>query len=90
MADERTKGVKPAKMMAEATKEKLELTRQHHEEMERAKMALNIVQTTYQTQLMQYQGQAETTAILIKQLKDEKQATKEKSKRDLTVFEILY
>ena len=83
LAEERTKGVEAAKMLAEAAKDRMELTRQHHEEMERAKMALNRVQTTYQTQLMQYQGQAEATTILIKQLKDEKQAAEDKSKMEL-------
>ena len=83
LAEERTKGVEAAKWLAEAAKEQMELTRQHHEEMERAKMALNKVQTTYQTQLMHYQGQAEATTCLIKQLKDEKQAAEDKSKMGL-------
>ena len=56
LAEERTKGVEATKMLAEAAKDRMELARQHNEEMEQAKMALNRVQTTYQTQLMQYQG----------------------------------
>ena len=83
LVDERTKGFEAAKMLAEAAKDKLELTWQHHEEMERAKMALNRVQTTYQKQLMQYQGQDEATAILLKQLKDGKWVVEEKSKMGL-------
>ena len=72
LAEERTKGVEAVKMLVEAAKDRMELTLQHHEETEHTKMALNKVQTTYQTQLMHYQGQAEATAHLIKQLKDEK------------------
>ena len=54
LAEERTKGVEAAKMLEEAAKDRMELTLQHHEETERAKMALNKVQTTYQMQLMHY------------------------------------
>ena len=79
LAEERTKGVEAAKMLAEAAKDRMELTLQHHEETERAKMALNKVQT----QLMHYQGQAEATTRLIKQLKDENQAAEDKSKMGL-------
>ena len=39
---------------------------QHHKEMERATMALNKVQTTYQAQLIHNQGQVEATTRLIK------------------------
>ena len=78
MEEERTKAVKAVKMLEEAAKDRMELTLQHHEEMECTNMALNKVQTTYQTQLMHYQGQAEATMRLIKQLKDEKQAAEDK------------
>ena len=78
MAEERTKGVEVAKMLAEATKERMELTLQHRQETECTTMALKKVQKTYQAQLILYQGQAEATARLIKQLKDEKQAAEDK------------
>ena len=64
-------------------KEWMELTRQHYEEKEHATMALNKVQTTYQTQFMHYKSQEAATASLIKQLKDEKQAAENKSKMGL-------
>ena len=83
LVEERTKGIEAAKMLAEVARVRMELTLQHHEEMECTNMALNKVQTTYQTQLMHYQGQAEATTCLIKQLKDEKQAAEDKSKMGL-------
>ena len=46
-------------------------------------MALNKVQTTYQTQLLQYQGEAQATTCLIKKLKEERQAAEDKSKMGL-------
>ena len=83
LAGERTKAVEAAKMLEEVARERMELTLQHHEETERATMALNKVQTTYQAQLIHYHGQAEVTARLIKQLKDERQAVEDKSKMGL-------
>ena len=65
------------KMLEEVAKDWMYLTIQHHEETERAKMALNKVHRTYQMQLLHYQGQAQATASLIKKL-DEKQATEDK------------
>ena len=47
MAEERTKAVESAKLLEEAAKDRMELTRQHYEEIEQAKMALDKVQTTY-------------------------------------------
>ena len=47
LAEERTKAVEAAKMLEEVAKERMELTLQHYEEMERPTMALNKVQTTY-------------------------------------------
>ena len=67
-------------MLVKVAKDQMELTLQYHEETEHAKMALNKVQTTYQTQLMHYPGQTEATTCLIKQLKDEKQVAEDKSK----------
>ena len=46
-------------------------------------MALNRVQTTYQTQLLEYEVQAQATAGLLKKLKEENQAPEDKSKMGL-------
>ena len=81
--EEQSKGAEVAKQLAAAAKERLDLQVQHHAETERATMALNRVQTTYQTQLMHYRSQEVATASLIKQLKDEKQAAENKSKMGL-------
>ena len=83
LAEEQSKGAEAAKRLAEAAKERMELTQQHYEQTERATMALNKVQTTYQTQFMHYKSQEAATACLIKQLKDEKQAAENKSKMGL-------
>ena len=58
MAEEKSKGVEVAKMLEEAARDQMEVTLQHHAEKGRAKIALNKVQTTYQTQLMHYKGHA--------------------------------
>ena len=58
----------------------MELNKKHYEEVEWAKMALDIVQTTYQTQLVSYEVQAQATATLIKKLKEDKQVAEDKTK----------
>ena len=80
LAEERTEAVESAKLLEEAALDRMELTRQHYEETERAKIALNNVLTTYQTQLLEYGVQAQATIALIKKLKEEKQAVEDKSK----------
>ena len=50
--------------------------------MERAKVVLDKVQTTYQNKLMEYEVQAIVVADLIKQLKNEKEAMKDKTELD--------
>ena len=70
--------------MEEAARDRMELNRQHYEETEWAKMVLNSVQTTYQTQFLEYEVQAQATAGLIKKLKEEKQATEDKCKMGLS------
>ena len=50
------KAVESAKLLEEVTKDKMEFTRQHYEEIEGAEKALNKVQTTYQTQLNRIWG----------------------------------
>jgi hypothetical protein len=49
LAEEQTKAVESAKLLEEAARKRTVLTEQHYDEMERAKLALNRVQTTYQT-----------------------------------------
>ena len=48
-----------------------------------AMMALNKVQTTYQTQIMHYKSQEAGTARVIKKLEEEQQAAEDKSKMGL-------
>ena len=71
------------KVLEEAVKERTELTMKHQEKVEWAKTNLDKVQTTYQSKLLEYEVQANATATLIKQLKDEKQATKDNTKLDI-------
>ena len=62
-------------MLEDAAKEKLELNKKHYEEVERAKLVLDKLQTTYQHQVIEYEGQSQVTAAVIQRLKNEKQAT---------------
>ena len=71
MAEERAKGANAAKRLAKAAHEGMELQMQHYAETESATMALNKVQTTYQTQIVHYKSQEAATASLIKKLKEE-------------------
>ena len=50
----------------------MEQTQHHYEDIEREKTALDKVQSTYQTQLLEYGVQAQATAGQIKKLKEEK------------------
>ena len=43
------------KVMEEAAKERAELRSKHYEEVQRAKTVLDRLQTTYQTQFMEYE-----------------------------------
>ena len=83
LAEERIKAVDMAKALEEVAMDRMELSGQHYEEIERAKMALNKVQTTYQTQLLEYERQVQATAGLIKKLKEERQVAEDKSKMGL-------
>ena len=71
------------KILIEAVHEGQDLQAQHYEETKRATMTLQRVQTTYQNQLLHYKNREVVTANLIKQLKDERQATEDKSKMGL-------
>ena len=68
------------KVLEETTKERMELVSQHYNEVERSKVLLDRVQTTYQTNLMEYEIQVKATTNLIKQLKSEQEATDVKVK----------
>ena len=58
LVEERTKAVESTKLLEEVAKDRMELTQQYYEEIERAKMAMDKVHTTYQTQLLEYGVQA--------------------------------
>ena len=80
LAEEHTKAVATAKMLEEATREKLEPNKKHYEEVERAKLVLNKLQTTYQHQVIEYERQAQSTAVVIQRLKSEKQVVEDSTK----------
>ena len=73
LAEEQTRAVPTTKLLEEAAREKLELNKQHYEEAERVKLVLNKLQTTYQHQVIEYERQAQSTAVVIQRLKSEKQ-----------------
>ena len=80
LAEEKTKAVATEKLLEEAAKEKLELNRKHYEDAERAKLVLNKLQTTYQHQVIEYERQAQSTAVVIQRLKSEKQVVEDSTK----------
>ena len=49
-------------MLEEVAREKMELNKKHYEEVERAKLVLDKLQTTYQTQVIEYEAQAHAVA----------------------------
>ena len=69
-----------AKMLEEMAKEKMELNKKHYELVERAKLVLDKLQTTYQHKVIEYEGQSQVTAAVIQRLKNEKQATEDSAK----------
>mgnify|MGYP000099516629 CR=1 FL=1 len=76
-------------MLEEAVREKTQLFAKHYDELKRAKMALDRVQTTYQTKLVEYEVQAKATTALIKQLKDKKQATENNMKLGIKRIQLI-
>ena len=68
------------KLLEEAAKERMDLLLEHNQVVARSKVILDKVQTTYQTRIMDYEVQATTMTMLIKQLKKEKEATEDKVK----------
>ena len=50
------------KVMEEATKERAKLQSKHNKEVQRARTVLDMLQTTYQTQFMEYEVQAKAIA----------------------------
>ena len=67
--------VSTSKLLEEAAWERMQLTKKLHDEVERAQMVLDKVQTTYQSKVLEYEVRAQATTALIKKLVDEKQAT---------------
>ena len=56
------------------------IVKNRNEAVQQAKMVLDRLQTTYQTQFMEYEVQAKAAAELIKQLKNAKEVTKDQMK----------
>ena len=50
------------------------------EETERAKLVLDKLQTTYQHQVIEYEGQAHATTVVILRLKSEKEVVDDSAK----------
>ena len=69
--EEQTKAVATEKMLEEAAREKMELNKKHYEEVECVKLVLDKLQTTYQHQVLQYEGQTQAVVIVIQELKNE-------------------
>ena len=67
-------------MLEEMAKEKLELNKKHYEDAEWAKRVLNKLQTTYQHQVIEYEGQAHATTVVILRLKSEKEVVDDSAK----------
>ena len=80
LAEEQIKAMATTKMLEEAAKEKMELNKKHYEEVARAKVVWDKLRTTYQHQVMEYEGQAQAVAAIIHRLKNEKQATEDSAK----------
>mgnify|MGYP007009105930 CR=1 FL=1 len=69
LTEEKTKLMATAKLLEEAAKEKLELNKKHYEEAQQAKLVLNKLQTTYQHQVIEYEGHAQVVVVVILRLK---------------------
>ena len=80
MAEEQTRVVATAKMLEDVAQERMESTKKHYYEVERAKMVLDKLQTIFQTKLLEYEVQAQDTTTILKKLKDEKQASENSTK----------
>ena len=80
LTEEKTKVMATTKLLEETAKEKLELNRKHYEDAKLVKLVLNKLQTTYQHQVIEYERQAQSTAVVIQRLKSEKQVAEENVK----------
>ena len=80
LAEEQTRAITTTKMLEEAAREKMELNKKHYEEVERAKMVLDKLQTTYQNQVLEYEALAQVATALIQKLKNEKQVVEDSTK----------
>ena len=67
-------------MLEEAAKGKMELNKKHYEEVERAKLGLHKLQTTYQHQVIEYEGQEQAVAAVIQKLRNERQVAEDIAK----------
>ena len=73
LSAEKTQAVERARQLEAAAKEKLELTKKHNEEAERAIHVLNKLQETYQKKVVDYESQAQAVVAIIIRLRQEKQ-----------------
>ena len=80
LTEEKTKLMATAKLLEEAAKEKLELNKKHYEEAQQAKLVLNKLQTTYQHQVIEYEGKAQAATAVILRLKSEKKVAEDDAK----------
>ena len=80
LAEEQARVVSTAKMLEKAACERMELIRKHYDEVEREKMVLDKVQTTYETKFLHYEEQAKANATFFKKMKDLKQTVEDSTK----------
>ena len=64
LVEEKTKAVDMGKLLEEAAKEKLELNKKNYDNVEWANLVLNKLQTTYQHQVIEYEGQTQVVVNL--------------------------
>ena len=79
LAEEQTKAA-TANMFEEVANEKMELNKKHYEEVECAKLVLDKIQTTYQHQVIEYEGQEQAVAAVIQKLRNERQVAEDIAK----------
>ena len=80
LAEEQPRSVSMKKLLDEAAFQRMELTKKHYDEVEREKMVLDKVQTTYETKFLHYEEQAKANATFFKKMKDLKQTVEDSTK----------
>ena len=80
LTEEQTRVVATAKMLEDVAQERMESTKKHYYEVERAKMVLDKLQTTYQHQVIEYEGQEQAVAAVIQKLRNERQVAEDIAK----------